>query len=131
MPVRVDHAAGAMYPATRECSMIIPQLRQIGRRIPVLLVILMLVTACTVGGKSNPTSTAANQSTANTTATSSSNSSTASTGDNATTSSNSTIKTSQSNPATASTSSSNQINPQDFSNAIINVVNSVKSGVVE
>ena len=111
--------------------MIIPQLRQIGRRIPVLLVILMLVTACTVGGKSNPTSTAANQSTANTTATSSSNSSTASTGDNATTSSNSTIKTSQSNPATASTSSSNQINPQDFSNAIINVVNSVKSGVVE
>jgi len=112
--------------------MIIPQLRQIGRRIPLLLVILMLATACTIGGSSSPTGTAASQSTANSTATSN-NSATASTGDSATNTSNSTIKTSQSNTATSSSSSSssNEINPQDFSNAIINVVNSVKSGVVE
>jgi len=114
--------------------MITPQLRQIGRRIPVLLAILLLVTACTIGGSSNPTSTTASQSTANSTATNSNgNSSTASTGNRSTTTSNSTIKTSQPNTATSSSSSSssNQINPQDFSNAIINVVNSVKSGVVE
>jgi S1-C subfamily serine protease len=112
--------------------MITPQLRKIGRRIPVLLVILMLVTACTIGGSSNPTSTTSSQSTANSTATSS-NTPAASTGNSATTTSNSTIKTSQPNTATApsTSSSSNEINPQDFSNAIINVVNSVKSGVVE
>ncbi|HEX7101220.1 MAG TPA: trypsin-like peptidase domain-containing protein, partial [Nitrolancea sp.] len=123
--------AGNVSPATREYSMIIPQLRQIGRRIPVLLAILMLATACTIGGSSNPTSTTASQSTANSTATSRTNSSTATTGDTATNSSNSTIKTSQPNTATSSTSTSNEINPQDFSNAIINTVNSVKSGVVE
>ncbi|HVX29680.1 MAG TPA: trypsin-like peptidase domain-containing protein [Nitrolancea sp.] len=112
--------------------MIIPQLRQIGRRIPVLLVILMLATACSIGGGSNPTSTAASQSTAESTTTSS-NASTASTGSSTTPTSNSTIKTSQPSTATSSSSasSSNQINPQDFSNAIVNVVNSVKSGVVE
>ena len=113
--------------------MIIPQLRQLGRRIPVLLVILMLATACTVGGSSNPTSTAASQSTASSTATTkSASASTATSGDNATNSSSSTIKTSQPNTATSSSSSSsNTINQQDFSNAIVNVVNAVKSGVVE
>ena len=112
--------------------MIIPQLRQIGRRIPVLLVILMLATACTVGSSSNPTSTATSQSTTGSTATASSaNSSTASTSNTATNSSSSTIKTSQSATTPSSATSSNEINPQDFSNAIINVVNSVKSGVVE
>jgi serine protease Do len=96
--------------------MISQRFQHIGRRIPALLLVVLLATACTIGSGSSPSATATNQSTANTT------------GDSSTANSNSTIKTSQQSTATSTTSAQSQ---GDFANSIINVVNTDKPAVVE
>ncbi len=99
------------------------RIHRYGKRFSALVVVLLLATACTVGGGSSATSTpgASTQSTAQT---ASANSTSASTGTNQT------IKTSQESTTTSSIGSTAP-SAADFSNSIINVVNKVKPAVVE
>ncbi|HEX3722808.1 MAG TPA: trypsin-like peptidase domain-containing protein, partial [Nitrolancea sp.] len=103
--------------------MISQRFQHIGRRIPALVLVAVLATACTIGGGSSPSGTATSQATTNTTATANSTTSANSTAD-----SNSTIKTSQQSTTASPSSNSNQ---QLVANSIINVVNTDKPAVVE
>ncbi len=100
------------------------RLRQYGRRISALVVVLTLATACTVGGgSSSNTPTSSAQTTSQ---------STGSSAQATSTSSSQTIKTSQESTTSSTTSTgSTAQSAADFSNAIINVVNQDKPAVVE
>jgi S1-C subfamily serine protease len=93
-----------------------------GRRLTALVAVLLLATACSIGGGSSPSGTAAG-----------STSQTAAKSSTATSQSSQTIKTSQENTSTATSSGSSSAAPSaaDLQNAIIQVVNKVKPGVVE
>ncbi len=95
-----------------------------GQRFAALVVVLMLATACSVGGGSSATKTST--STAASTATTSANASSTAT------SSSQTVKTSQeTNTSSSSTSNTAASSQTGFENSIINVVNQVKPAVVE
>ncbi len=106
------------------------RIHRYGQRAAALVVVLLLATACSIGGSSpNSTATSAATSTAQSTAQTSANTSGATS-----TAASQTIKTSQdtnSSTSTGSTGSSSAPPAASFENSIINVVNQVKPGVVE
>jgi len=107
--------------------MISQRIQHLGRRIPALLLVGALATACTIGSGATAVGTATSHSTA--TSTTAAASTTAA--DSSTANSNSTIKASQQGTTAATTTAATTTGPSNFANAIINVVNTDKPAVVE